>query len=77
MYIYCRLVYNCCRQSTCSVARGEGGGAQASPIGLKNMQKSTFLVLLRPIFAPKMKTAPPQRDLGAEVVKDLALFGPE
>ena len=24
------------------------------------MQNSTFLVLLRPIFAPKMKTAPPK-----------------
>ena len=28
------------------------------------------------MFAPKMKTAP-QRDLGAEVVKDLLLYGPE
>ena len=40
------------------------------------MQNSTFLVLLRPIFASKMKTAS-QRDSGAEVVKDLPLFGPE
>ena len=32
------------------------------------MQNRTFLVLLRPILAQKMKTAPPQRDLGAEVV---------
>ena len=29
------------------------------PIGLKSMQNTTFLVLLRPIFAPKMKIAPP------------------
>ena len=66
---------------TCSsVARGGaggGGGARASPIGLKSMQNSMFLVLLRPIFTPKMKTAPTQRDLGAEVVEDLPLFGPE
>ena len=33
--------------------------ARAFPIGLKSMQNSTFLVLLRPIFAPKIKTAPP------------------
>ena len=46
-------------------------------IGLKSMQNSTFLVLLRLIFAPKMKTAPLQRDLEAEVVKDLPLFGTE
>ena len=39
------------------------------------MQNSSFLVLLRPIFGPKMKTI--QRDWGAEVVKDLLLFGPE
>ena len=44
-----------------------GGGP---PMGLKSMQNSTFFLLLMPIFAPKMKTAP-QRDLGAEVVKDL------
>ena len=35
------------------------------------------LVLIRPIFAPKMKTPLPQRDWGAEVVKDLLLFGPQ
>ena len=39
------------------------------------MQNRTFLVLLRPIFAQKMKTAPPQKDLGAEVVKELPWFG--
>ena len=33
-------------------------------------------MLLGTIFAPKMKTAP-QRDWGAEVVKDMLLFGPE
>ena len=52
---------------TSSVARG--GWAMAPPIGLKSIQNSTFLVLLRPIFAPKMKTALPP--------KDLLLFGPE
>ena len=57
-----------------SVARG--GGATVSSIGLKSMQNSTFLVLLRPIFAPKIITVS-QRDWGAEVVKDLLLFGPE
>ena len=36
-----------------------GGGARAYPIGLKSMQNSTFFVLLRPIFAPKLKIAPP------------------
>ena len=36
-----------------------GGGARASPIGLKSMQNTTFLVLLKPIFAPKMKIATP------------------
>ena len=29
------------------------------PIGLKSMQNRTFSVLLRPIFAQEMKTAPP------------------
>ena len=41
-----------------SVARGAGG--LEPPIGLKSMQNTTFLVLLRPIFAPKMKIAPPK-----------------
>ena len=58
--IYCWLVYHCCRQSTSSVARVGGRGARSPSIGLKSMQNSTFLVLLRPIFAPKMKTAPPK-----------------
>ena len=53
--------------------RGVGGGL----IGRKSMQNRTFLVLLRPIFAEKMKTAPPpppRRDLSAEIVKELPLF---
>ena len=53
-----------------SVARRGAGGLEP-PIGLKSMQNRTFLVLLRPIFSQKMKTAPPRRDLGAEVVKEL------
>ena len=63
------------REDTSSVARG-GGGLELPPSGLKSMQNSTFLVLLKPIFAPKLKTAP-QRDLGAEVVKDMPSFGSE
>ena len=60
-----------------SVARGEGGGGGLEPpIGLKSMQKSPFLGLLRPIFALKIKTAF-QRDSSAEVVKDMPSFGPE
>ena len=41
-----------------SVAR-EGAGGLETPIGLKSMQNNKFLVLLRLIFAPKMKTAHP------------------
>ena len=40
-----------------NVARGERKGL-SPPIGLKSMQNHTFLELLRPIFAQKMKTAP-------------------
>ena len=58
-----------------SVARG--GRGSSLPTGLKSMQNSTFLVLLRPIFGPKLKTAHPHRDLGAEVVKDIPSFRPE
>ena len=47
-----------------------------SGMGLGATSVARATVLLRLIFAPKMKTAP-QRDLGAEVVKDLPLFGPE
>ena len=42
-----------------SVAKG-GGGLEPPPIGLKSMQNCTFLELLKPIFAQKMKTAPPK-----------------
>ena len=35
------------------------------------MQNRTFLVLLRPIFAQKMKTALPPKGFGEEVVKEL------
>ena len=37
-----------------------GGGGSSLPIGLKSTQNRTFLVLLRSIFAQKMKTAPPK-----------------
>ena len=48
-----------------------GGGARAPfPIGLKSMQNRMFLVLLMPIFAPKLKIAA-QRELGAEVMKKM------
>ena len=40
-----------------SVARDGAGGARGPPIGLKSMQNRTFLVLLKPVFAQKMKTA--------------------
>ena len=36
-----------------------GGGRDSPPIGLKSMQNSTFFVVLRPIFAPKVETALP------------------
>ena len=36
------------------------GGGSSLPIGLKSTQNRTFLVLLRSIFAQKMKTAPPK-----------------
>ena len=52
-----------------SVAKGGGGGLEP-PIGLKSTQIRTFLVLLRPIFAQKMKTAFP-KGFGEEAVKDL------
>ena len=56
---------------TISVARG---GARDPPIGLWSMQNRTFLVLLRPIFGEKLKTAP-QRKLGAKVMKYMSWFG--
>ena len=59
-----------CTNQGSSVARRAGGRLEP-PIGLKSMQNSTFLVILRPIFAPRMKTAPTHRDLGAGVIKDL------
>ena len=42
---------------TRSVARGKGAGGPH--IRLKSMLNSTFLVLLRPVFAAKMETARP------------------
>ena len=54
-----------------SVARG----GSSPPIGLWSMQNRTFLVLLRPIFGEKLKTAPLQRKLGAKVVKYMSWFG--
>ena len=69
--MYYRLAYHCCRQSTSSVARGEAVGLDP-PIDLKTMQNSTFLVLLRPIFAPKIKTAPP-KGFGSRSCEKLAV----
>ena len=37
-------------------------GGSSPPIGLQSMQNRTFLVLLRPIFGEKMKTAPPKEN---------------
>ena len=66
------LIYSSYQQRSRREGAG-AGGCYSLPIGLKGMQNWTFLVLLRPIFAPKMKTAP-QRDWRAKVVKDLLLL---
>ena len=42
---------------TSSVGGGGGGGLEP-PIGLWSMQNRTFLLLFRPIFGEKLKTAP-------------------
>ena len=47
-------------------------GSLNPPIGLKNVQNSTFLVLLRPISAPKMKTAP-LKGFGSRSCEELAV----
>ena len=50
-------------QLSSSVARGGGrggGGSSPPPIGLWSMQNRTFLLLFRPIFGEKLKTAPPK-----------------
>ena len=41
-------------------SQGGGGAWAPPPLGLKSIQNRTFLVLLRPIFAQKIKTAPPE-----------------
>ena len=56
-------------QKTSSVARG----GSSLPIVLKSMQNSTFLVLLRPIFAPKINAAPPT-GLGSGSCEGLAVI---
>ena len=61
----CKFFY-----SNSSVARGRAAGAVRPPIALKSIQNTTFLVLVRPIFAPKMKIAP-QWYWRAEAVKNL------
>ena len=38
------------------------------------MHNSTFLVLLRPIFPPKIKTAPPLTGLGSRICLGLAVI---
>ena len=48
-----------------SVARGEGGCSP--PIGVKNMQNTTFLALLKTIFALKTKIAPPPLALAIRI----------
>ena len=54
-------------------ASSVAGGARASPIGPKSMQNSTFLVLLRPISAPKLKTGPP-KGVGSRSCEGLAVI---
>ena len=59
----------------CSQGGGGGGGEGLEPfIGLESMQNSTFFVLLRPIFAPKMKIAPPNTGFGSTSCKELAVI---
>ena len=41
------------------------------------MQNRTFLVLLRPIFAQKMKTAPPPKGFGCRSCEGVAVIRPE
>ena len=43
----------------CQTSSSVAAGGLSPSIGLKSMQNTTFLVLLRRIFAPKMKIAPP------------------
>ena len=56
-----------------TVAKLGGGGEGAKPpIGLKSMQISKFFALFMPIFAPKMKTAPP-KGFGSQSCEGLAV----
>ena len=50
--------------------------ATPPPIGLKSMQNTTFLTLLRPIFALKTKIAP-HWHWRWELIRDLMWFPPE
>ena len=61
VYCFFALRFSCRLVWSSSVARGGGGRgrARAFPIGLWSMESLTFLVLLRPIFGEKLKTAPP------------------
>ena len=56
----------------CSVARG----GSSPPIGLKSLQNRTFLELLGPIFAQKMKTAPP-KGFGCRSCEGVDVIWPE
>ena len=51
-------------------------GGWSSPIGLKSNQKSTFFSAFEDDFCSENENSP-QRNWGAEVVKDLVLFGLE
>ena len=64
-------------KSFISSVAGGGGGGSSPPIGLKNMQNRTFLVLLRPIFAQKMKTGPSPKEFGCRSCKGVAVIRPE
>ena len=52
-----------------SVARGG--------VGLRSMQNRTFLVLLRPIFGEKLKTAPPPKEIGCRSCEVHVVIQPE
>ena len=59
-----------------SSVAGGGGGATVSPMGLKSMQNSTFLVLFGRFLLQKWKQ-PPNGIGEQKFVKDLLLFGSE
>ena len=62
----CFIYYNICPSVTLE-----------PPIGLWSMQNRTFLVLLRPIFGEKLKTAPPPKEIGCRSCEVHVVIWPE